>query len=67
MTRVKILKHKELGLLERDINEFIINLENESYTHGGNDYNINNVQLLSDSSVPQYIAVIIYSHKESFR
>jgi len=67
MTRVKILKHKELGLLERDINEFIINLENEAYTHGGNDYNINNVQLLSDSSVPQHIAVIIYSLKESFR
>lgn len=63
MTRVKILKHKDLGLLERDINEFIINLENEAYVNSRAGYNINSVQLLSNSSLPQHTAVIVYSLK----
>lgn len=60
MVRVKILKHKDISLLERDINEFIACMESNARSNF-KEFKVESVQMLNDSTEPRYTSLIVYS------
>ena len=60
MVRVKILKHKDISLLERDINEFIAGMESNARSNF-KEFKVESVQMLNDSTEPRYTSLIVYS------